>query len=503
MLLAIAQSIVHLYYDYDRVPIPVVKPDSGASDRRTHPLQPVSKRIQRALPEMIRGGLTRSALVAAICPLAYVLLLRRPAWSFTLYFAKLFWNFPRSAADPPGVIPDFGVGMIVRTAISGALLTLCWQSANLFFSMFISKEPLKLGQPLTSEAKDPNGSLLTGLKAKKETVRAFAFWELCLISQQFPDRRKAIFNDIDREGGSTWSQILQSATEVIKGVSNRIDEKKNPTSNAKPEQQTETSQPVLHALPRLAEPPKEDNIFASSPKAVSRHEKIGEALSSAAKKYGQSPDWTPAARARARDVFDRASSAVLSPERKQKLLASSRDIKLLTGPTGSTSKPENVHPLLAQVLRSPIGLVFRQTYARQLSGIVLGTPHARTSSIVDAVESLTRLLIASLAEDQYGKVQGDVPGVVRLFTETITVLEPFVNGGLDAHWTDINFPPSSATDAQATARRVPEVDLVLDTLKSCLRDLLSAFNLYFKDVGLVGKDLRLAKEAAGLIEDKY
>ncbi|KAH3269019.1 hypothetical protein KXW23_000055 [Aspergillus fumigatus] len=500
VLLATAQSIVHLYYDYDRVPIPVVRPDSGASDRRTHPLEPVSKRIQWALPRMIRGGLARSALVAAICPFAYVLLLRRPAWSFTLYFAKLFWNFPRSAADPPGVIPDLGFGLLIRTAISGALLTFCWQFANLFFSMFISKEPLKLGQPLTAEAKDPNGSLLTGLKAKKETVKAFAFWELCLISQQFPDRRKAIFNDIDREGGSTWTQILQSATEVIEGVSNRINEKKNPTSNVKPEEQTDKSQPVLHTLPRLAEPPKEDNIFASSPKAVSRHEKIGEAFSSAAKKYGQSPDWTPAARARARDVFDRASSVVLSPERKQKLLASSRELKMLSGPT---SKPENVHPLLAQVLRSPVGLILRQNYARRLSGIVLGTPHANLSSIIDAIESLTRLLIASLAEDQYGKVQSDVPRVVRLFTETITVLEPFINGGLDAHWTDVNFPPSSDPDAQAEARRVPEVDLVLDTVRSCLRDLLSAFNLYFKDIGLVGKDLRLAKEAAGLIGDNH
>lgn len=417
-----------------------------------------------------------------------------------MYFAKLFWNFPRSAADPPGVIPDLGFGLLIRTAISGALLTFCWQFANLFFSMFISKEPLKLGQPLTAEAKDPNGSLLTGLKAKKETVKAFAFWELCLISQQFPDRRKAIFNDIDREGGSTWTQILQSATEVIEGVSNRINEKKNPTSNVKPEEQTDKSQPVLHTLPRLAEPPKEDNIFASSPKAVSRHEKIGEAFSSAAKKYGQSPDWTPAARARARDVFDRASSVVLSPERKQKLLASSRELKMLTGPT---SKPENVHPLLAQVLRSPVGLIVRQNYARRLSGIVLGTPHANLSSIIDAIESLTRLLIASLAEDQYGKVQSDVPRVVRLFTETITVLEPFINGGLDAHWTDVNFPPSSDPDAQAEARRVPEVDLVLDTVRSCLRDLLSAFNLYFKDIGLVGKDLRLAKEAAGLIGDNH
>ncbi|EAW10175.1 nucleoporin NDC1 [Aspergillus clavatus NRRL 1] len=492
LLLAVVQSIVHLYCDYDRVPIPTAKRVSGAADQKTHPVEPISQRIQTALPRMIRDGLTRSALVATVCPVVYTLLFRRPAWSFTMYFAKLFWNFPRSAADPPGVIPIFGIGLILRTIISGGLLMLCWQSANLFFSIFISKAPLKLGQPLTAEAKDPNGSLLTGLKAKKETVKSFAFWELCLISQQFPDRRKAIFNDIDRDGGSTWSQILQSATEVIKGISSRIEEKKAP-AGSKPEQQTDKTQPVLRTLPRLAEPPKEDNIFASAPKAVSRPDKIGEALSSTAKKYGQSPDWTPTARAKARDVFDRASSAVLSPERKQKLLASSRELKMLTGPTVTS---ENVHPLIAQVLRTPLGLMFRQTYARRLSGIVLGTPYASVSVTVDAIESLTRLLVASLAEDQYGKVQADVPGVVRLFTDTIMVLEPFINGGLDAHWTDVNFPPSSNPEAQAAARRVPEVELVLDTLKLCLKDLLSAFNLYFKNIGLVGKDLRLAKEAA-------
>lgn len=417
-----------------------------------------------------------------------------------MYFAKLFWNFPRSAADPPGRVPPIGPGLVLRSLVSGSLLVLCWQTSNLFFSVFISKEPLKRGQPLTGDAKDPNGSLLDGLKAKKETVKTFAFWELCLISQQFADRRKAIFNDIDREGGSAWSQILQSATEVIKGISTRIDEKTNPSSGQSAAQPAEQTQPVIHSLPRLTDPPKEGNFLASSPKGTSRHERFGEAFSTAAKSYGQSPDWTPVARAKARDVFDRASTAVLSPERKQKLLASTQEIKLLTN-GNSITKPENVHPLIAQFLRSPLGQPFRQTYARRLSSIVLGSPYATVSPIIDAIESLNRLLVASLQEDNYGTVQSDVPGVVRLFTETIKTLEAFVNGGLDAHWTDVEFPPSSNPEAQSVARRVPNVDFVLDALKRSLADLLSVFNPYLRDIGLVGKDLRLAKEAAGLVED--
>ncbi|PLN78884.1 nucleoporin protein Ndc1-Nup [Aspergillus taichungensis] len=497
-LLALAQSAAHLYYDFDRIPIPVAKREIGAAERKT---DPVTKRLQAAFPSMIRDGFLRSFAVVALTPVVYTLFLRRPAWSFTMYFARLFWDFPRSAADPPGLLPPIGPALFIRTLFSSALLILCWQTANLCFSLFLSKEPLKRGMPLTGEAKDPNGSLLTGLQAKKETVKTFAFWELYFISQQFPDRRKAIFNDIDREGGAAWSQIHQAATEIIRGISTRINEKQNPPAGAKPSQ-AEPAEPVLHTLPRLTDPPKEGNIFADSPKGTSRQARLEEAVSSAAKSYGQAPDWTPVARARARDVFDRASSAMLSPERKQKLLASSQEFKLLTGGTPSTLKPENVHPILAQILRSPVGLLFRQTYARRLSGIVLGTPHASLCSVIDAIESLTGLLVASLQEDQYGKVQADVPGVVRLFTETIMVLEPFIHGGLDAHWTDINFPPSSNPEAQAEARRIPDVDLVLYTLKNSLTTLLSAFSLYLRDIGLVGKDLRLAREAAGVAEEE-
>ncbi|OJJ44726.1 hypothetical protein ASPZODRAFT_144681 [Penicilliopsis zonata CBS 506.65] len=498
MLLAIVQAVFHLYCDYDRITIPVAKGGSAA-DQRTHPVESVSKRIQRTLPRVIITGFTRSAIIAAASPFIYSIFLRRVTWRFTLYFAKLFWNFSRSSAEPPGLVPPLGLSLLARSVISGGLLLLCWQTSNLFFTSFIGKEPLKRGQPLTAEAKDPNGSLLNGLMAKKEVVSTFAFWELSFISQRFPDRRKAIFSDIDREGGAAWSQILTASTETIKGITTRIDQHNNPPSSQRPVAPAEKPQPVLQTLPRLTDPPKEGNFFAPSPKGTSRQERFGEALSSTAKAYGKSADWTPTARARARDAFERASSAVLSPERKQKLLGSSSEPKLLTGPP-SARTPESLNPLLAQLLRSPLGHPVRQTYAQRLSNIVLGRPYASLCPIVDAIESLTRLLIASLAEDQYGKVQADVPHVVRLFTHTLLTLDAFVASGLDVHWSDVSFPPSSQPQAQALARRVPDVDLVLDALRSSLSELLVAFGPYARDIGLVEKDLRLAREAASLVD---
>ncbi|KAJ5214387.1 hypothetical protein N7449_001556 [Penicillium cf. viridicatum] len=495
MFLACVQAVFHLYYDYDRIVVPIADKNPK---QMTSVFTSYRPPLSALVPELAAGAL-RSVTVAGASLVIYPIFFRSFAWSWSLYFAKLSWSFPRSAAEPQSFIPSIFPYFFFQTLLPGVMLVLSWQTANLFYSVFIGKEPLKRGQPLTTEAKDPNGSLLSGLRAKKELVKVFALWELSLISQRVPDRRKAIFNEIDREGGSAWSQVLACTTDVIKAINTRIEESKNPAPVTKPLPQAEKSEPVLQTLPRLSEPIKDDNIFTSAPQATSRQDKFGDAFSSAAKSFGQSEDWTPTARARVRDVFDRASSAMLSPEQKQKYLGSPQKFKLLTGGPSTTHKPEDMNPVLAQILRSPIGQPFRQTYAQRLSAIVLGTPESSLSLIVDAVESLTRLLIASLAEDPYGKVQADVPSAVRLLTQTTLTLDAFAHqGGLDAHWTDISFPPSSDPQAQAVARLVPDVEIVLAALRGGLKDLLTAFRPYLRDIGIAGKDLRIAKEAAGI-----
>ncbi|KAJ5484998.1 hypothetical protein N7539_004986 [Penicillium diatomitis] len=470
LLLACTQAYVHLLFDYDEIFVPIRLRSTDPADERTHPKDKIRFGLRS-------DGVDCGSFALPPCPapkrLGLVALLRE-----TVLELLALGSSPRDFFPPA-----FGA-LIARCFMSGFLLCVSWQSANLFFSIFLGKEPLKRGQPLTADAKDPNASLLSGLKAKKHIVKSFALWELGLISQRQPDRRKAIFSEIDREGGSTWSQILSCAQEEILAIVKRIDGYKAPKSASQPAAPKTASKPELQSLPRLTDAPRDQNVFATAPKATSRHEMFGEALGSTAKAYGQSPDWTPTARARARDVFDKASTAMLSPERKQKLLASAQELKRLTGgPSTTTYRPEDVHPLVVQVLRwFP---VLKQTYARRATSIVCGSPDSSLGSIVDAVDSLTRLLIASLNEDQYGKVQADVPSVINLFTQTLMTLDAFIyQGGLDAHWTDIDFP------RQAILRH------------SGLRDLLEAFRPYLRDVGVTGKSLRLAREAAGMAEDE-
>jgi nucleoporin NDC1 len=501
-MLAILQASLHLYFDYDCLDIPVAKRDPKSPDQRIHPVDSVFKRIQKKTAEA-SSIYAAALLVTAASPFIYLLFLRRLSWSFSLYFAKLFWNFPRSAAVPPGRVPLILFTLFGHQALSGLGLLAVWQSANIFFTVFITQEPLKRGQPLTTETKDPTGSLINGLKAKKATVKTFAFWELSFISLRVPDRRKAIFSDIDRQDGPAWTQILHASVENVKNITARISHYKNPAPLLAPKS-APTTQAQLQTLPQLTEPPRHENILVASPKAGSLRGKFEESVGAVAKSYGQATDWTPTARAKAKEAFTHASNAMLSPERKKKLLAAApEEARLLTGPPGnpSTSSTAAGIPFITQFLRSPIGKPFRQTYSRRLRSIVLGSPDGQLSPIVDAIDSMTRLLIASLAEDPYGKVQTDIPAVVRLFTDTIITLEGFVHDGLDIHWTDVTFPPPTDPEAQEKARHVHEVDTVLNTLRASLSDLLAAFTPYLSDVGLRGRDLRLAKVAADLSDE--
>ncbi|EEP80745.1 predicted protein [Uncinocarpus reesii 1704] len=508
-LLALTQATFHLYYDWDQLVIPIAKRSEKSDDLRTHPLEPPLPRFTKSVPKMFVHAVVQSGITAVVGPLVYTMLLRRKAWNFTLYFARLFWHFSKSAEDPPGIIPPIHITLLLRSACSGTLLIMLWQTSNLLFSVFLGRAPLKKGLPLTNTAKDPNGSLINGLKAKKAPVLTFALWELCLISQQFPDRRKGIFNDIDRAGGSAWSQVFAATSDVIKGINSRITQFQSPTPAGTTVPTTETKEVKqaasdtgsIQTLPRLTLPPKEDNIFLTMPRGNTRPEKFEAAFGSVAKSYGHSPDWTPSAKAKARQLFDRASSIMLSPAQKRRITESAQELKLLTSPTASTAQAGNsaptIHPLLQWAFRSRLGAPFRKPYARRLRQIVLGSPFEQTAPLVDATEALTKLFIASLTEDQFGKVQNDVPTVVRLFTETILTLESFVSEkGLNIHWTDVEFPINASEAARKNARRVEEVELVLCTLRTGLSELLTAFRLYLREVGVVGKDLQLAKQAA-------
>lgn len=299
-------------------------------------------------------------------------------------------------------------------------------------------------------------------------MQTFAFWELANITQRFEARRKNIFSDIDRASGPAWSQILSAGLSTIQGVATRIGEFQNPSLT----NPTLPQQAKLQSLPRLSAPLKQDPVLNNPLPPSTRLQKIESDVGNMAKSYGQSSP----------------RPFGLSPGAK-KYLGAARN-KLLTEAQQESISPANItsvlNDYLIRFIRSPLGAPFRQTFRRRVCVVVLGSPYSKFCQIFDAIDILSRLAIASLKEDNFGKVHSDIPLLIRTYASTISTLEAFV-ASTAVHWTDVEFRD----------RKVEEVDILLACLKEGLRALVESFGSYADVLGINQKELKDATALAG------
>jgi nucleoporin NDC1 len=170
LFLAVLQTGVHLFCDYDRIDMPTTKTTSDASSGQpASSIIPPYVQLTKKLPDLASGALFRSLGMAIVSPFIYSFTIRGFAWSLTRSFAKIFWNLPKSGALP--TIRPFHWTVLGTTVFAGFLLIVLWEVGNTAFSAYVAQEPLKNDRPITYESKDPNGSLLTGLKGKKLQTR--------------------------------------------------------------------------------------------------------------------------------------------------------------------------------------------------------------------------------------------------------------------------------------------------------------------------------------------
>lgn len=167
-MLAVFQSGSHLYHDYDSGTLPVSQAKTGASSGQPRKPEHPLFQMKALLLSLLQRMFTYAAGMAILGPLVYALFVRRAAWSCSLYFAALLWDVPASQLS---YIPPYHYSLIFRSFFSSALLSTLWEFSNAIFSAYLTQEPMKREQPLTSDSKDPNASLLNGLKAKRETIR--------------------------------------------------------------------------------------------------------------------------------------------------------------------------------------------------------------------------------------------------------------------------------------------------------------------------------------------
>ncbi len=290
--------------------------------------------------------------------------------------------------------------------------------------------------------------------------------ELAYIARDFEDRRKSIFEDIDRKDGPAWSQLYIICLNIVKSIEQRIDDYDKPPAPpaALQTDETQSSQP----RPRAAQPLKDEDVWApAAARGISGS--VGKVVGSITQNHGKTPIEVLVPEAKKRALV--ARDHILTAEQKE----------VLTSDGFGTV----FRSLALRVIRLPIpGWFFQHTFDRRLTTVILGTPYGELSVYVNAAFALSQLGVSSLTEDRYGNVQRDIPTLIRIFTTVIKKLEKF-HDELPSHWTDVE-----------QDKRCDEYNELLDALKVDLGRLIECFGPYSADLRLSRADMRLAREAA-------
>ena len=465
----IAQSLLHLYFDYGRVK-PRLSPLSSFKDELLR-YTSVRQILKQEYPKKLLFDLICAFTITFAAYLLYGIFLRQTVWQWSLWFARLVSNISRSSE--PSEIPTLHITLLMRGIWTNILLMLLWNLSNIAFNTYVGLPPMKRGRPLTSDARDPNATLLNGLRSRKNFVKTFAFWELDMISSSDELRRKTIYAEYDRKDGSTWSQILTACLHVIDDINTRLIDSQTPPPELTVKSKTDNA---VVSLPRLSAPLKVDPIFESSPRPMNGRERVESGVGSFAKSIGQSPLKGPGV---LRKGVKLARDRVLTPEHQQAL------------------QPDNIESAtksaVSWALDSRFGFIFQQTFDRRAAAKVLGTPRSELELISYAVDSVARLAVTAIKEDSMGLVNKDIALIMRTLGNIITQVKKSMRES-PIHWTDVKFKPD-----QGNTRHVQEIDRLLDQLQKALKQIIEGYGKFARDMSLSAEEMRAARMAAGLV----
>ena len=165
--LALAMTVIHLYKDYDRIEIdhyPMLDGPKKAPSQRTA-IEIMSTRFQSSLKTV----LWTTGIVTIANLILYPWFLRSFAWAWSLWIGRFIWDIPRSASLPD--VPPYHYTLLVRLLSASFFLVSLWELSNVAFGAWVCQPPVKHNQPLTSGSRDPNASLINGLKTKNSLTK--------------------------------------------------------------------------------------------------------------------------------------------------------------------------------------------------------------------------------------------------------------------------------------------------------------------------------------------
>ena len=160
------QTLFHLAGDYNKLDLPLLKPmsPSGSAGPKLQ--------LYRKVQELVVSTVFKSLVTLGSGTFLYLGLFRHTAWNFSFALTKYFYFWTRNSG-PKGNIPSGILDLIFRTFLTELALLFMWDWTNTVLSAYIAEPPLKKGRPLTDDSKDPNGSLLSGLRAKKQFAKVW------------------------------------------------------------------------------------------------------------------------------------------------------------------------------------------------------------------------------------------------------------------------------------------------------------------------------------------
>lgn len=465
-VLALAQAGVHLWKDYDKIDVPALKPktegEEAAAAVPTSQSQKPSNVLLRSLPSLMIKSVTLSAIVWFASAASYYLVTRHFIWGIWYSIARNLWSLSKTS-KPTGLAPF--APLVMSFVLEGSLLVLLWEFVNKAFDVYIAQEPLKNDKPITDDSKDPNGTLLNGLKSKKDAVKAIAFWELALITSSFPGRRATIYSETDRKKGETFQQVTSICLSELKLLIERLSIATNPDYTPAP---STTSNPIapINLVPQISQPLRTDKtVTALPPKPTSKWDHVEAATSGIAKTYSSPGN--------AQQAYGREALAKGVEKAKE----------------GKQQAESMLSASYKWLVSSPIGSLFQQPLPRTMAIVILGAPYSRVSMLCNAITALTNLTTCSIAQDALGRYQKCIPEIVRTFTQALVLLDDYVE--TQGQSSDKLSPHAEGDATNALAH----VHQVRDCLDNGLRAVLQAFETYLPGLGMSGVEIGQARKA--------
>ncbi|KAF2742579.1 hypothetical protein M011DRAFT_472164 [Sporormia fimetaria CBS 119925] len=444
IVLACGQAAMHISRDYDR--IPESKPGWGLKEEVSYMVVPV----------LSQAGI-QAVCVWLVGSVVYFMGFRNWFWGYWYWTMEKVFSLAKTSR-PTGLAPFLSLAIIFLA--HGTLLTVLWNFGNTMFNLNMGKEPLRKGLPISATSNDPNGTLINGLKSKKEDYRNEAFQELALISGRFEERRKTIFAQYDRAKCPTARQMSDRCLDEIKAITRRIKTATDPSYRPDDEKTQQAPGPI-QLVPQISQPIQETQTMPLAKPRATNIEKV----KSLAGEIIMDPDTPGRVKFATRKAWVKGAGA-----------------KIGEGIQEATSTWASIHQWLSD---SPVGSLFRTSIRRTANVVVLGTPYSRYATIASAITALKNLSVKSLVDDERGLYQDYIADIIRTLTIAIQNIESYMDT-LDPTW--------SSKPAEERRRKVPEVQDLLVELKAGLGSVFGAFHEYLEGLKMSRAEIREVKK---------